>query len=142
MINRVRILHEARAAFRTGDVAEMNRLVSEVIAALQAASNDIERADIAHSLASFYRDIGAPDTAEIHARAAIEAEKRLDRPALLGNHFMFLAMLLKDTGRLEQAISHVEEALPCYLAAYGPEHQETRYIASVLAAMKRQEVIV
>jgi hypothetical protein len=51
---------------------------------------------------------------------------------------MFLAVLLRDTNRLDEAIQHVEQALPCYIQSYGQQHSEVRYIASVLASMEKQ----
>jgi hypothetical protein len=138
MVNRAQLLRDARVAFRTGNITEMDRLVSETVAALHASSNDVERAEISHSLASFYRDIGILEASEVYARAAVEAERRLDRPALLGNHLMFLSMLLRDIDKVDEAIACAKEALPVFIAVYGQDHGETRHVARLLAEMTKQ----
>jgi hypothetical protein len=135
-------LRAAREAHRAGNLQERNRLVSESIAALQSASTDADRASCAHALACFYRDLDDVAQCEKYARAAVESVKRSGSAALLGNHLMFLALLLRDADRLDEAIQHVEQALPCYVRAWGPEHREVEYVASVLASLRRQRAVL
>jgi hypothetical protein len=132
---RLRAARKARAA---GDLVEMKRLVSESVAALVAAETDDARAEYAHLLASFYRDIGDLSECEKHARDAVRFVRRSGSTILLGNHLMFLALVLRDTNRVGEAVSHVEEALSCYVDVYGQAHGEVRYITSVLANMRKQ----
>ena len=138
MASQTQRLRAAREAHGAGNFSERDRLVSESAAAPNAATTDADRASCAHSLASFYRDIGDLAECEKYARAAVAWVRRSGSVGLLGNHLMFLALLLRDTDRLGEAIQHVEEALPCYVHVDGPEHGEVRYIASVLASLRKQ----
>ncbi len=131
-------LREARTAFRAGSTDEMNGLVSECVASIESATTDAKRAELSHSLASFYRDIGCLSESEHHARKAVDWVRRTCSTALLGNHLMFLALLLGDTGRPSEALPCVEEALGCYEAVYGREHRETRYVLRAYRDIEQQ----
>lgn len=130
-------LRAARVAHAAGDHGERDRLVLETVAALQAAATDAERASCAHSLASFYRDIERLAESEKYARLAVDYVRRSGSVTLLGNHLMFLALLLRDTQRLREAVEYAEQALPCYVETHGPDHGEVRYIASFLVSLRR-----
>jgi hypothetical protein len=117
----------------------MRRLVSESSAAALAAETDDDRAEHAHLLASFYRDIGDLSACEKYAHDAVTFVRRSGPIILLGNHLMFLALLLRDTNRLSEAISYAEEALSCYVSTYARAHGEVRYMTSVLASMRKEQ---
>jgi len=131
-------LRAAREAHRLGNSSERDRLVAESVAELQTASNDAERAACAHSLASFYQDMDEPVECEAYARLAVDWVRRSGSLGLLGNHLMFLALLVRDAGRLSEAVQYASEALPCYVQALGPDHGEVRYIASVLENLRNR----
>jgi hypothetical protein len=131
-------LRAARDAHSNGDWTERDRLVAASVAALHVASADADRASCAHSLASFYRDIGALAESERYARLAVDWVRRSGAVSLLGNHLMFLALLLHDMVNVGEAVQHAEEALSCYTRTHGPDHGETRYVADVVANLRKQ----
>ena len=130
-------LREARITHSDGDRRQAETLFNEVVAEYEQVTTDDRRADIAHRLAAFCRDINDTVRAETFASAAVIAEKVNGRDALLGNHLMFLAELLRSQGRITEALPLVEEALPCYQRSHGADHRETAYIASCLAQHRK-----
>ncbi len=130
------ILRAARALAFAGDRVGAEVLVEPILGALEVCAEDQTRADTSHRLASYYRDIGELERAAHFGRAAVDAERRVGRRALLGNHLMFLATLLRDMGDLRGAIVCAEEGVLCYADTHGRDHSETLYMLSVLANMR------
>jgi hypothetical protein len=130
------LLRSARDALSQGEPARAELLVSEVVARLETATTPKERADTAHLLSSHYRKVALPDDCEGYARMAVAEERVAGRLALLGNHLMFLADFLCEHGRYQEALPLAKEGFACYRAVYGDAHSETRYMASVVAAIE------
>jgi len=99
----------------------------------RSATGDSAKADAAHRLAAHYSRQGDTGESERFAREAIRAEERCARPALLGNHLMFLADLVRQHGATAEPFELVTRALSCYEAAHGPDHREVAYVLGVLA---------
>ncbi len=129
-------LRLARLALGRGDQAEVERLTGDVVRKYELSTSDAARADIAHSLASYYRDVGLVTRCETFAGRAIEAERIAGRDARLGNHLMFLASVLREQGRYQEALPVAVEGLEYYARSHGKEHGETRYMESVVANLR------
>jgi Tfp pilus assembly protein PilF len=138
---RIQELHsEGRALWRTGRIAEAERVYRAMVTEVREAADavpDALRADVHHWMAHFYRDTGRMEEAEMFAREAITLEERAGRAVILANHRMFLAQLLEGRGELHEALTQAELALDAERAAMGAEHSETRYYASVVAKLRR-----
>jgi|SRR5438128_71804 len=113
-----------------GDTVQAEDLLRQ---ALVRAQENRDRADVEHRLAALLQELGRAEC-EDHARKAVELE---DRPALLGNHLMFLAQHLWRAGRFVEALPLVERALPLYERCLGPLHSETRYMFSCAEFVSR-----
>jgi len=98
-----------------------------------SADSGPARADAAHRLAVLHREQGDATKAERFAREAVRFEERGDRPAILGNHLMFLASLVPQQADASETLALLRRALTCYEAAHGPDHREVAYVLSVLA---------
>jgi hypothetical protein len=130
-------LREARQAFANGDHEGARGLVTEVRSEFEGAEPS-RHADLAHLLASYHRDVGLGPECEAFAREAISLERQVGRRALLGNHLMFLADFLCKQGRLAEALPLAEEGLSCYVDTCGPNHSETKYMTTVVAAIAKR----
>ena len=69
-----------------------------------------QTSDVLHRLAGTFLSLGDDRRCEAAARAAIKAEKQCERPAMLGNHLMFLANFLHERGRKAEALVAACEA--------------------------------
>jgi tetratricopeptide (TPR) repeat protein len=96
---------------------------------------DHARADKAHRLAAQLQREGRLAECEEQARLAVELE---DRPPLLRNHLMFLAKLLWEQGRFEDALPYAERSATMYADGLGPTHSEARYMAACVAMVCRE----
>jgi hypothetical protein len=130
------LLRSARDALSQGEPACAELLVSEVVVRLETATSSKERADTAHLLSSRCRKVALPDDCERYARMAVAEERVAGRVVLLGNHLMFLADFLCEHGRYQEALPLAKEGFACHRTVYGDAHSETRYMASVVAAIE------
>jgi hypothetical protein len=132
----------ARHALRE-DRDAARRLALEALALLaDLQASAVESADLHHSLAALFQELGDPARCESLALTALALEAALDRPAILGNHHLFLAMFLTRQGRLDEAAHHARAGLPHYERALGsrdPELARVRAdIAAIIAAPARR----
>lgn len=91
-------------------------------------------AEVMNSLAGLYRENARLDDAIALGREGL-AHRRAAEPssaALIGNDLMFLCLALWAKGATREALVLAEEALGFYRTAYGPDHGEVRYVASVV----------
>jgi len=125
----------ARHALRE-DRDEARRIALEALAQLaDLQASAVDSADLHHSLASIFQELGDPARCESLARTALALEAALDRPVILGNHYLFLAMLLARQGRLDEAAQHARAGLPCYESALGPRDPELARVRADIAAI-------
>ena len=137
MMNPADVLRTARHEIRTDNMVAAVQLVDGVIGELRVAGSPERYADIAHLLASYFRDAKLNNQCEIYAVEAVTAERKAGRKALLANHLMFLANLLSSVGRPKEALNYAEEGSALYRDVYGAEHNETAYMMSVVAQLQR-----
>ncbi len=131
------LLNTARLTARREGLGRAHHLLREVWREADATRKDRIRAEVAHRLATAYRDLGDRARSEEFARLAIKFETRLGRDDVLGNRLVFLADLLAQSGRYEQALACGEYGLACYLRAYGEGHAETEFATRFVGVLGR-----
>jgi len=94
-------LRAARLEHAEGKHQQSDERARRVESLISRAKNPEECAAVAHRLASYFKDVGNTLSAETFARRAVAEQRAV--PAvpnpLLGNHLMFLSMLLLDGWR-------------------------------------------
>ena len=120
------LAREAFRALREKDYTKAQSHAARAHALLERGGGpDEKRSEVLHRLAGVHRGLGDAKQCEATARAAIEVERRCDRPMLLGNHLMFLADFLFEQKRFSEAADMARSAVPYYERALGPDHSQT-----------------
>jgi hypothetical protein len=130
------MLRAARRCHRAGDEEDAARRVTAAIDAFDAAATAELRGDAAHSLASYFRDMGLIEACETYAAHAVAAERETGREARLANHLMFLVGVLSERSRHAEALVCGLEGLALYRLTHGEGHGETRYVSGVVQQLR------
>jgi hypothetical protein len=109
---------EAWKAHWKGDLDTAETQALDTLDALNRIdAGPLEIAEMTHKLAGLFRKLNDREHCEELALRAIEAETRLGRQSLLGNHQLFYAMFLSSCGRYAEAAHYALRALPNLEAA-------------------------
>ncbi len=119
------VLRAARRELRAGNVAAAAELVDAVVTQARATDSNEARADMAHLLASYFRDVGSQPECEAYAFEAVAAERAAGREVQLANHLMFLVSVLSAQDRHAEVHGLAVEGLALYRSTHGAEHGET-----------------
>ena len=131
------LVREAKAFLRSEDPSPAEALLDEAWSRVEEIEDLKSRAEAVHHIAAGFRQLDLLAQSEPAARLAIQLEEDLGRTMLVGNHLMFLVMLLRDTGRSTEALPLAQRALDCYISELGQDHREVGYVASVLRSVER-----
>lgn len=134
------ILTEAYDARMAEDYTRAEQLFLEALRqALPFAESDHQVSILYNTIANFYRERGLLETAETFARDGIALDRRTPgRVGLLGNDLMFLAALLGQQGRYQEAVALAEEGVAIYERELGRDNPHLDVQRWVLTSLRKQ----
>lgn len=129
----------ARASFYDGDHDLMSRLLDEAIAAALTAGDSAVIHRIAHTASDLFSRAGKKSRALELARLVVQ-HKRMEGSVdyELATYLVFLATVLGEMERVEEAVSYAEQGVRVYTSLGGEDHQETRMVRALLDRLKRE----
>jgi tetratricopeptide (TPR) repeat protein len=142
MVNKARwiqLKQEASAARRSGDFDRALELFEAAVEEVKEHTHDL--ADLCltnNSLAALLADRGELEKSIELARSIVATRRTFagEFDGLLGNDLMFLAMVLEEAGRCEEALPFAEEGAKIYVAQMGADHYEAKRMQGVMERIR------
>lgn len=126
-------------ALRQSDKVGALRLAIDAQAvALRAAAPADRRADALHRAAVVFHALDEHERCEAASRAALATEADCDRPVTRAAYALYLAYVLREGGKLEEAALFAERAAALYARALGLSHPVTLSVRADVARMNAE----
>ena len=146
MVNKARwqtLRQEAWEAKRNGHFEQSRTLFQASIDEVQDHTHDLEDLCLTlNGLADLHVQHGELEKAIEIARSIVATRRSIAGKGhiLLGNDLMFLAMVLEEAGRYEEALPFAEEGAGIYLAEMGAEHYEAKRMYGIMERIRASAI--